>query len=159
MASRVYREFKRYCKEAGILLLVHYMEYGIKPQLLSSLIKKLLFFSKPLKSEKTYVNIHDLLSLNINRIKQAYPAYNIQVQTGFDNSMPKVFVDEESIDHVLINVLKNSVEASPENCKLIVQTNFLNSENKIEIKIRDFGIGISDEIKIRIFEPFFSKKN
>lgn len=124
----------------------------------SSLIKKLLLFSKPLKSEKTYVNIHDLLSLNINRIEQAYPAYNIQVQTEFDDNIPKVFVVEESIDHVLINVLKNSVEASPEDCKLIIQTKLLNIENKIEIRIRDFGIGISDEIKTRIFEPFFSKK-
>lgn len=124
----------------------------------SSLIKKLLFFSKPLKSEKTYVNIHDLLSLNINRIDQAYPTHNIEVLTKFDDNMPKILVDEESIDHVLINILKNSVEASPEDCKLMIQTEHLNSDNKIEIRIRDFGIGISDKIKSRIFEPFFSKK-
>lgn len=124
----------------------------------SLLIRKLLFFSKPLKNEKTYVNIHELLMLNIKRVEQVYSGYNIQIRTDFDNTITKVFADEEAIDHVLINVLKNSVEASPEDCKLIVKTKLVENEEKIVIQIRDFGIGISDEIKGRIFEPFFSKK-
>jgi len=124
----------------------------------SSLIKKLLFFSKPLKNEKTYVNIHDLLLLNIKRVEQAYPEYNFHIQTDFDNKIPKIFADEEAIDHVLINILKNSVEASPEDCKLLIKTTLVEGEDNIVIKVRDFGIGISEEIKHRIFEPFFSKK-
>lgn len=124
----------------------------------SSLIKKLLFFSKPLKNEKTYINIHDLLFVNIQRLEQAYPGYNIQIQTEFDDNISKIFVDEEAIDHVLINVLKNSVEASPEDCKLLVKTELNKGEDSIIIQIRDFGIGISEEIKTHIFEPFFSKK-
>lgn len=124
----------------------------------SSLIKKLLFFSKPLKNEKTYVNIHDLLMLNIKRVEQAYPGYNFQIQTEFDNKIPEIFADEEAIDHVIINILKNSVEASPESCKLFIKTKLDESEHNIVIKVRDFGIGISDDIKARVFEPFFSKK-
>lgn len=124
----------------------------------SSLIKKLLFFSKPLKNEKTYVNIHDLTAINIKRVVQAYPGYNFQIQTDFDDSIPKVFADEEAIDHVLINILKNSVDASPEDCKLFIKTKLDESEDTIIITVRDFGIGVSDEIKARIFEPFFSKK-
>jgi signal transduction histidine kinase len=124
----------------------------------SSLIKKLLFFSKPLKNEKTYVNIHDLLLLNIKRVEQAYPGYNFYIETDFDNKIPKIFADEEAIDHVLINILKNSVEASPEDCNLLIKTTLVKSEGNLLIKIRDFGTGISNEIKNRIFEPFFSKK-
>lgn len=124
----------------------------------SSLIKRLLFFSKPLKNEKTFVDINGLLMLNITRAKQVYSNYNIQIQTDFDNNIPKIFVDKEAIDHVLINILKNSIEASPGDCKLVVKTKFVDSKEIIVINIRDFGIGISDDIKSRIFEPFFSKK-
>lgn len=124
----------------------------------SSLIKKLLFFSKPLKNEKTYVNIHDLLFLNIKRVEQAYPGYNFQIQTDFDTNIPKMVADVEAIDLVLINILKNSVEASPEDCKLFIKTELGEHKDTITIKVRDFGIGVSNEIKARIFEPFFSKK-
>lgn len=124
----------------------------------SSLIKRLLFFSKPLKNQKTYINIHKLLSRNIERLTEAFPKYNLQILTNFDHKIPKIFVDEEAIDHVMINILKNSIEASTENCKVIVSTKHIMNSDTIEIIVRDFGVGISDEIKPRILEPFFSKK-
>ncbi|MFP8489580.1 ATP-binding protein [Gracilimonas sp. Q87] len=124
----------------------------------SSLIKRLLFFSKPLKNQKTYINMHELLSRNIERLSEAFPKYNLQIHTDFDTKIPKIFVDEEAIDHVVINILKNSIEASPKDCKIIITTKLLKDRNKIEIIVRDFGVGISNDIKPRIFEPFFSKK-
>ncbi len=125
----------------------------------SSLIKRLLFFSKPLKNEKTPLNIHALLHINIKRIQQVFPHQEFKVTTHFDEHVPLITADEEALNHVLLNVLKNAAEASPGLCRLHISTQYHPKEQKVELSVRDFGTGISEKLKKKMLEPFFSTKD
>lgn len=125
----------------------------------SKLIKRLLLFSKPLYNEQQATNIHKLLEKQFEWIQEAYPTHKISFQKNWDTSLPPLYVDQESIQQVFTNILKNAVEASPESCQIIVSTKFLEQKELAEVRIRDFGSGMSDKIKPKIFDPFFSTKN
>ena len=75
-----------------------------------------------------------------------------------EKELPPVYADKESIQHVFTNILKNAVEASPEICQIILSTTFDEKKDIVKIKVRDFGTGMPDEIKPKIFDPFYSAK-
>ena len=66
------------------------------------------------------------------------------------------------IDQVLINLLNNSIQAIKAKAthadeKITITTR--DKADSISIEIEDTGIGMTEEVKLRIFEPFFSTKN
>lgn len=124
----------------------------------SSLIKRLLLFSKPAGKKRVPVDVHTLLQEKITWLKEAFPRKEIIIESQFDSELPPVPADRESIDQVFMNILKNAVEASGETCKILIQTRLI--EKKLaEIRIQDFGEGMSHEIQDKIFEPFFTTKD
>lgn len=124
----------------------------------SRLIKRLLLFSKPTVNSHQQIDVNSLLQERTERLKEAYPTHEITFQKDFLTSLPPVFADRESIQHVFTNVLKNAVEASSEICQIVISTNYEDGQDFLTVRIRDFGSGMPDKIKPKIFDPFFSTK-
>jgi two-component system sensor kinase FixL len=68
----------------------------------------------------------------------------------------EVEVDRDKIKQVLLNLVKNGVEATPPGGKVVVSTRV--GEKVVEVDVTDTGEGIPEEIKKRIFLPFFTTK-
>lgn len=74
-----------------------------------------------------------------------------------------IYVDKEQIEQVLINLVKNAIQALDcdddinEERKLDI-TAKINDDNKIQISIKDNGSGIEEEALHKIFIPFFTTK-
>lgn len=77
---------------------------------------------------------------------------NFQINTIDD----EVFIngDYNRLCQVLINILKNSIEAESKNITLTLRE----SNNKLLININDDGTGISKEVMDKIYEPFYTTK-
>ena len=54
---------------------------------------------------------------------------------------------------ILTNLLENALKYSAKFCKIEIRVN--KSEDQIEIRVRDNGVGIDNEFKDKVFEPFF----
>lgn len=124
----------------------------------SKLIKRLLLFSKPTIDPHQKIDLNNLLAEKTEWLKDAYPTHDITFQKDFEPELPPMFGNKESIQHVFTNVLKNAVEASPEICQIVISTSYEQKEDILTVKIRDFGSGMPDKIKPKIFDPFFSTK-
>lgn len=125
----------------------------------SSLIKRLLFFSKPIGKKKTPIDLHEVLEEKIIWLQDAYPGQVINFRKEWDPLLPPVLADQESLEHVFINVLKNSVEASGINCTLQIHTRYLPEENTVMITFKDNGEGMPEKIMNKIYDPFFTTKD
>lgn len=86
-----------------------------------------------------------------------------------EKSEVELFVKEENFDssiecypiqisQVLINLIKNSVEAVANLEERWIEIEVLNLQNGIQINITDSGTGMSEELKERILLPFFTSK-
>ncbi len=75
----------------------------------------------------------------------------------------EVFVDRGELRRVLINLVSNSLEAMSGGGTLsaalrVVPGARVEDVRKVEIAIRDTGVGISTEIRKRLFEPYFTTR-
>jgi nitrogen fixation/metabolism regulation signal transduction histidine kinase len=74
-----------------------------------------------------------------------------------------VFVDRGELRRVLINLVSNSLEAMSRGGVLSASLRVLpgapeDHSGKVEIEIRDTGVGISTEVRQRLFEPYFTTR-
>ena len=75
------------------------------------------------------------------------------------NTGLKIFADKEQMRRVVINLLKNAEQSIPEDRKGKIQVKVRGINEKVEIRIRDNGCGIPEELRKKIFEPNFTTKS
>jgi len=84
----------------------------------------------------------------------------VSVQFAYDPDATPVLVDRVQIQQVLINLMRNAMEAM-EGCRerrLSVRTKLLDPET-VQVSVADTGAGIAPEIRERLFEAFSSTKS
>lgn len=79
-----------------------------------------------------------------------------EVILNMDSNLPTIRIAQVEIKQVLMNLLKNAIEATAEHGTIMIQTS--RRDSAVEIEVRDTGIGIPPEHGINIFELNFSTK-
>ena len=80
----------------------------------------------------------------------------IQLQTDLADDLPLVGGSESNLRTALTNLIFNAVDALPDGGRVFI---FSRQEgNEVVLGVRDNGIGMSEEVKRRVLEPFFTTK-
>jgi two-component system nitrogen regulation sensor histidine kinase NtrY len=84
----------------------------------------------------------------------------IQVETAFAPQLPPVLADPESLRRALANLIDNAAEAMSASLHRVlrVQTSLGEQPGMAEIRISDSGPGVRQEVRDRLFLPYFSTK-
>jgi len=98
--------------------------------------------------------LREFLHEVIQRWRDTRPATELVISICDHSSNPQIFTDRALIQ-ALQNLLDNAADASPERILLDADWN----ADILKINIRDFGSGISEDIKKQLGQPFFSSKN
>jgi signal transduction histidine kinase len=125
---------------------------------LSTLVKRLLIFSRPIDKKIKPADINKLIREVVSFIDIEKKKNSISIKHDLDADIPYIHIDENSIKQVLINVLENSVEAMPDGGLIYISSGIIPGTSKMKIEISDTGKGIPDEIFDKIFDPFFTSK-
>ena len=82
-----------------------------------------------------------------------------RVTFRFDPAAPLVLADKIQVQQVILNLIRNALEAMPESGprELAVETQGLDG-GMVEVRVADTGCGIAPEIASRLFTPFTSTK-
>ena len=85
--------------------------------------------------------------------------HGIDVKLELDPAADKVLVDRIQIQQVLVNLIRNAIDAmmASDTRSLLLRTH-RDGENFVEIVIEDTGSGISDAIAPQLFQPFVTSK-
>lgn len=122
---------------------------------METITSELLFISKPLtnnkKEETVEIMVHEIVALLLPQARLK----NIDVQwESKDEHL--VFCDRSQIKQVLINIVKNAIEAMETFGAIEIFVS--KTDEEIEIAIIDDGPGIPKEIIHKLGEPFFTTK-
>lgn len=82
--------------------------------------------------------------------------HEVKVTTDFARELPTVKLDEAQIRQVVHNLLRNARQAMPGGGSLDVAVGPGSEPGWVEVQVADTGAGMSDEIRARLFEPFFT---
>ncbi len=74
------------------------------------------------------------------------------------NDIPKLNIDKQQFKRAFINFFDNALSAIGQAGEISVTLQHLFDEKGVRIEVADSGIGISEEDKPRLFEPYFSTK-
>jgi signal transduction histidine kinase len=136
----------------------------------SSIVKSMLEHSRTGDGNKEPTDINKLadeyLRLSYHGLRAKDKSFNADFTTKFDESLPKVNVVPQDIGRVLLNLINNAFQAVSSNAlaqgdnnyKPTVTVGTKKVDDKIGIIIKDNGSGIPDDIKDKIFQPFFTTK-
>ncbi len=76
-----------------------------------------------------------------------------------ERDMPKINIDAEKLNRVMVNLLDNAVAAidSKEGC-IEISSFYDKDGKKLRVEVADNGCGVPPRYKMKIFEPYFSTK-
>lgn len=99
-----------------------------------------------------------LVEDSLGKLKPLLEKNNIKVRSNIIDDEIFINGDYNRLSQVLINVLKNSIEAIPDDKNGIINISSKIKQNNYYLIIDDNGIGISSETMKKIREPFFTTK-
>ncbi|MDA1228496.1 MAG: response regulator [Chloroflexi bacterium] len=136
----------------------------------TNLIQQLLAFSRRQVVELQVVDLNDLL-VNIDMMLQRLIGEDVELVVLPSEKLSAVKVDPSHIEQVVVNLAVNARDAMPEGGTLILETSNIEfGEEDLKnhpdmvagryamIAVSDTGMGMSEEVKSHIFEPFYTTK-
>ncbi|MEI7475385.1 MAG: ATP-binding protein [bacterium] len=126
---------------------------------LDNLLSELLDYSKPLELNLKENNIEKTVDDVISLVNPWFKEKNINLVVKKDLHLhTTINFDQNRIHQALINLLKNALEASPENSEIEIDLTFNEADEMLYIKVKDQGNGIAKQDRDKIFKPYFSTK-
>jgi signal transduction histidine kinase len=134
-----------------------------------AIVKGILQHSRTSTGQKELTDINALcdeyLRLAYHGLRAKDKSFNAKFETEFDQQLPKINVVPQDIGRVILNLINNAFYAVNEKARLqgdsfqpLVTVATKNLGDKIEISVRDNGTGIPENVKAKIFQPFFTTK-
>ena len=133
------------------------------------IVKSMLQHSRSSNGEKTPVNLNTLadeyLRMSFHGMRAKDKSFHADYKMDFDEKLPMVRIMPQDIGRVLLNLINNAFYAvskkakeseEPYNPSVTITTKTLG--NRVEISVKDNGDGIPEEIREKIFQPFFTTK-
>ncbi len=114
------------------------------------------------------VQIETIVKNCVSSLKELADKNSIKINTVFPSETRKISVDQDKITQVMMNLIKNAIEASKEGDEINIRVSFPDEVGDVLfddvrdyaiIEVEDHGIGIDEDEKGKIFEPFFSTKH
>jgi len=122
------------------------------------LIKDLLMLSKIEQQEhikpSSKINLQEVLDYVQKFYQEQLKKKNITVQVNLDQNNLNIVGDKDKLIEVFANLISNSIKYSDPDKNIYINST-QKSEDRVEIKIKDEGIGIPQELLPRISERFF----
>jgi PAS domain S-box-containing protein len=87
--------------------------------------------------------------------------HSCQLETSLDPNLPAIDADPVQLQQVLLNLAINAFDAmrdTPASKRKVLIATQSNGDGTVRTSVRDYGVGISDEVQDRLFDPFFSTK-
>lgn len=185
ISNRLYKKIDqtnnlRVAEEVGISLslMKKYIELRGIPKMLDSIIDSglrisnivtdLLNFTTNNNEMTSTHSISEILDKSITLadrdfiLQQQFNFKGVEITKHIESNLPVIICNEVKIEQVLLNIIRNGVQEmfinDIESPTLHFYINYDLNSKQIVIKIKDNGLGISDDIQKRIFDPFFTTR-
>ena len=101
--------------------------------------------------EKSLRKVADVISFRVDERRQKF-------YVNIGKNIPRILIgDDQRLSQVITNLLSNAVKFTPEGGTIHLDSRVLSNENdvyRLQISVKDTGIGITDEQKLRLFQSF-----
>lgn len=117
-------------------------------------------FARRGSNEKEFADINQAIDLTAAISRNEWK-YDADLELSLDPDLPKVACNIGELSQVWLNLIVNAahaIRAKPDLPRGLITVTTSSGDGMIDVTIADNGTGMSDDVRARVFEPFFSTK-
>jgi two-component system sensor histidine kinase NblS len=130
---------------------------------LKKLVNDILDFSRleqgGVTLDKEWQEMAPLLNLTLQSMKVLAQQKNLTLTSAIESQLPKVYINADSIERVLRNLISNAIKYTPEGGRIKCRVELSQQGDWVEVSVEDNGIGIPPEHLPNIFDRFYRVEN
>ncbi len=127
---------------------------------LNRIVEDLFRVTHPHPLRKSEESAADLVDRTLRSLGSAPAGKGVEVRVKLPEDLPRIPVDPDQVQQVLLNLVKNAVEATPSGGRVEVHVYATPADDErpqAVFQVLDTGPGIDPEDLAHVFEPFFTK--
>ena len=122
-------------------------------------IRNLRDFIEKREGHREPENLNKIIEQGIALAFVGMAHINVKVRLQLEASLPTVFVDKIQIQQVLMNLIRNAIEAMQDSdTRELTITTGRSGDQHVCVMVRDSGPGLAQEVRKRLFQPFVTTK-
>lgn len=134
-----------------------------------SIIQGILLVSRGKENEflpADVVNIvKEYVHLSYHAMRASHKGFNITIQEDYQENLPKMMVIPQDLSRAILNLMNNSCytvwkksQKMGEDYNPTIRVKIMMADGQLQIDLEDNGEGMTDEVKARLYENFFTTK-
>ena len=134
-----------------------------------SIIRGILLVSRGKENEYLPTDVCKLAKeyvwLSYHAMRANHKGFNVSIHEQYEEGMPQMMVIPQDLSRAILNIVNNALyslwdksQSAPDEYKPEITINVSKQDNNCIITITDNGKGMTDEVKQRLFENFFTTK-
>ncbi len=125
---------------------------------ISSTLHGLVNYARPGPLVLSKISLQRLVADTLAFLEHQPMLRGKQLENLIPRDLPNIRADANQLSQVLMNLLLNAAEATPEGGRIAITASKLTFVDMIELRVSDTGCGIPPDILVHVFEPFFTTK-
>jgi signal transduction histidine kinase len=126
---------------------------------LSNLLRRLLFFSRPVrKNGMRRLNADDVVRNTVSFVKPMFAEKKVSLDANLNAEGAEIIGDPDSLHEVFLNILTNSLEIVQVEGRVSVATGVDREARRLVVDMKNSGPGLPPEVREKVFEPFYSTR-
>jgi len=123
------------------------------------IIKGVLDFARETPPQRKLCQVNDIIGRTLAILEPQSLFHNIQTERNLDDKLPQIWIDENQMEQVFMNIVLNAAEAMKGEGRFSISSSLNKKGDFVEVRMEDTGMGISYEYLNKIFHPFFTTKD
>ena len=125
---------------------------------ISTTLKGLVNYARPGPLVLSKISLRRLIADTVAFLEHQPMLRGRHLENSVASDLPHIRADANQLSQVLMNLLLNAAQATPEGGRITISANKLTFVDSIEVRVVDTGRGIPPDILPHVFEPFFTTK-
>lgn len=124
---------------------------------LNKIVVDFLFAVRPMDTELSDHDLNELIDDLLSFVQYELEQADIELVRDLDVELDHLQLDPKYFKQAILNIIKNAISAMPKGGMLRVSTQ--QRGDQALLRISDNGVGMSEEVRDKIFEPYFTTKD
>jgi signal transduction histidine kinase len=123
---------------------------------LDATVKDLLLYARPTPPRAAPLVLGDVVGRVLNILREEPSLQKVRITQGTFAADALVRADDTQMEQLIMNLLLNAAHASPEGGTIHIGVS--RQMDRVRLTVADHGVGMSEDVRGRAFEPFYTTK-
>ena len=122
------------------------------------IVKNLMTFARPTSMNREPADLNAIIDRCVRLVQHQLKLVNVELHLALSLDLPHVRCDCGQIEQVILALVMNAIDAMPNGGNLTLCSRKSKDPARVQVEVRDDGVGMPPEVLANMFEPFFTTK-